>query len=114
MASSFTSKIKKQCDEEEEEEDEDDDDDDDDCQGFIGPLHRPINERVESISEHMIYRNRIELGEILELPKFKNYKAGTPSKVSIILKNKKNQEIKESEWFFVKGDWDLVWGHRQV
>ena len=88
MTPSFTSKIKKRCDEEEEEEDEDDDDDDDDCQGFIGPLHRPINERVESISEHMIYRNRIELGEILELPKFKNYKAGTPSKVSIILKNK--------------------------
>ena len=90
MAPSLTSKIKKRCDEEEEEEDEDDDDDDDDdddCQGFIGPLHRPINERVESISEHMIYRNRIELGEILGLPKFKNYKAGTPSKVSIILKN---------------------------
>ena len=48
---------------------------------FIGPLHRPINERAESIPENVIYRNRLELTGILELPKFKDYKAGTPTKV---------------------------------
>ena len=76
---SSTSAIKIQkVDEEDEGEEEEVDEE---CQGFIGPLHRPINERVESISEHLIYRNRTELAEILEMPKFKNYKAGTPSKV---------------------------------
>ena len=73
---------KYQYDQEEEEEEEDDDKDEDNCQSFIGPLHRPINERVVSLSEHVIYRNRIELAEILDMAKFKNYKAGTPSKVS--------------------------------
>lgn len=69
-----TSKDEEQEEEEEEEEIEDGD-------LFIGPLLSSINERVECIPDELIFRNRISLTDIHKMEKFKNYKAGIPSKV---------------------------------
>lgn len=56
------------------------------CTEFIGPLQLPINERVLPIPEEFIFKNRLELNNILDIEKFKSYKAGKPNK-TLYIKN---------------------------
>uniref|UniRef100_A0A7M6DKN6 RRM domain-containing protein n=2 Tax=Clytia hemisphaerica TaxID=252671 RepID=A0A7M6DKN6_9CNID len=68
--------------------------DNDKSSDFIGPLHRPINERVQPTPEQLIYKNRLELNQLLEIEKFKSYKAGKPTKV-LYIKNLAKQTTSE-------------------
>lgn len=93
-------------DEEQEEEEEIEDGD-----LFIGPLLSSINERVECIPDELIFRNRISLTDIHKMEKFKNYKAGIPSKV-LYIKNLA-REVKEGDLarlfsrYYVKDESDV-------
>ena len=52
-----------------------------DDNAFIGPQLSDVNTRVEAISEQEIYTNRLSVDEIIQIEKFKDYKAGKESPV---------------------------------
>ncbi|XP_065678838.1 RNA-binding protein 41 isoform X2 [Hydra vulgaris] len=60
---------------------------------FVGPLLAPINQRAVQIPESVIKHNQIDLISILSMEKFKNYKAGSPTRILYIKNLSKN--IKE-------------------
>ncbi|XP_065653986.1 RNA-binding protein 41 isoform X4 [Hydra vulgaris] len=61
---------------------------------FVGPLLAPINQRIAQVPESVIKYNQIDLMSILSMEKFKNYKAGSPTRILYIKNLSKN--IKES------------------
>lgn len=52
-----------------------------DDNAFIGPQLSDVNTRVAAITEQEIYTNKLSVDEIIQMEKFKDYKAGRQSSV---------------------------------